>query len=177
VSALDVSIQAQVINLLRRLQQELNLTYLFIAHDLAVVRHIADRVAVMYLGKIVELASVDELFATPLHPYSAALLSAVPIPDAALERTRRRIILAGEIPSPSDPPSGCRFSTRCWLRERLGNPERCAAEEPPLSPPANVSDGRAGHLTACHYPAEMARWNADRREGQVVSTSVGVGED
>ena len=152
ISALDVSIQAQVINLLERLQADLGLTYLFIAHDLAVVRHIADRVAVMYLGKIVEIAPADTLYEAPLHPYTVALLSAVPVPDARKERSRRRIILKGDIPSPSNPPDGCRFHTRCWLREKLGNPEVCATDDPPLAP---VAVGRPGQLVACHFAAEM----------------------
>jgi len=152
ISALDVSIQAQVINLLERLQGELGLTYLFIAHDLAVVRHIADRVAVLYLGKIVEIAPSDVLYADPRHPYTVALLSAVPVPDAAAERSRRRIILKGDIPSPSDPPSGCRFHTRCWLRERLGNPEICVTTEPELV----VSDlTHADQAVACHFVKEL----------------------
>jgi oligopeptide/dipeptide ABC transporter ATP-binding protein len=152
ISALDVSIQAQVINLLERLQADLGLTYLFIAHDLAVVRHIADRVAVMYLGKIVEIAPSDMLYAQPLHPYTVALLSAVPVPDARTERSRRRIILTGDIPSPADPPSGCRFHTRCWLRERLGNPEICAAEDPPL---LSIAAASPEQTVACHFASEL----------------------
>ncbi len=152
VSALDVSVQAQVINLLEHLQERMGLTYLFIAHDLAVVKHIADRVAVLYLGKVVEIGPVDTLYAHPHHPYTIALLSAVPIPDARLERDRKRIILTGDIPSPANPPSGCRFHTRCWLRERLGNPERCASEEPALAPRPD----RPGLSTACHFPEEAA---------------------
>jgi oligopeptide/dipeptide ABC transporter ATP-binding protein len=152
ISALDVSIQAQVINLLEHLQREFGITYLFIAHDLAVVRHIADRVAVMYLGKIVEVGSSDALYARPLHPYSVALLSAVPVPDAVAERARRRIILTGDIPNPASPPSGCRFHTRCWLRERLGNPELCASVEPAFS---NPDPGQPDHVVACHFVSEL----------------------
>jgi peptide/nickel transport system ATP-binding protein len=134
VSALDVSIQAGVINLLEELKGRLGLSYLFVAHDLAVVRHIADRVAIMYLGKIVEMGTVDELFAAPSHPYTRALLSAVPIPDPAKERARERILLSGDLPSSANPPSGCRFRTRCQLAASLGDLERarCAAEEPQL---------------------------------------------
>jgi oligopeptide transport system ATP-binding protein len=147
VSALDVSIQSQVLNLLDDLQQELGLTYLFIAHNLAVVEHISDRVGVMYLGKLVELASVDELYATPAHPYTVALLSAVPETDP--RKRKKRIVLKGDVPSPVAPPAGCRFHTRCWLRERLGNPERCVSEEPLLR------DIRPGQQAACHYSEEI----------------------
>jgi oligopeptide/dipeptide ABC transporter ATP-binding protein len=121
------------------------LTYLFIAHDLSVVRHISDRIAVMYLGRIIELASSRDLNRRPLHPYTVALLSAVPIPDPAVERRRRRIILKGDVPSPVNPPSGCRFHTRCWLREKLGDPERCVTEDPAL----RMLDTR--HEVACHF--------------------------
>jgi oligopeptide transport system ATP-binding protein len=147
VSALDVSIQSQVLNLLDDLQQELGLTYLFIAHNLAVVEHISDRVGVMYLGKLVELAAVDDLYATPAHPYTVALLSAVPETDP--RKRKKRIVLKGDVPSPVAPPSGCRFHTRCWLRERLGNPERCVAEEPLLR------DVRPGQQAACHFSEEI----------------------
>ena len=145
VSALDVSIQAGVVNLLEELKGRLGLSYLFVAHDLAVVRHIADRVAIMYLGKIVELGTVDELFADPRHPYTRALLSAVPIPDPAKERARKRIVLTGDLPSSANPPSGCHFRTRCQLLPTLGDNERarCSAEEPQLL--------GTGRLTACHF--------------------------
>jgi oligopeptide transport system ATP-binding protein len=149
VSALDVSIQAQIINLLERLQGSFGLTYLFIAHDLSVVRHVSDRIAVMYLGRIVELATSVELNRRPLHPYTVALLSAVPVPDPARELARRRIILQGDVPSPVNPPSGCHFHTRCWLRERLGNPERCTAEAPA------VRDIEPGHRVACHFAEDV----------------------
>jgi peptide/nickel transport system ATP-binding protein len=145
VSALDVSIQAQMINLLEELQDTFDLTYLFIAHDLAVVRHISDRIAVMYLGKIMEVAPSADLYDRPLHPYTKALLSAVPIPDPRIEATRERILLAGDLPSPVNPPPGCRFHTRCpWAQQ-----ERCPDEVPELRVLAD------GHLGACHYAEEI----------------------
>ena len=150
VSALDVSIRAQILNLLERLQAEFHLAYLVVAHDLAAVRHISDRVAVMYLGRIVETASATDLYRTPQHPYTVALLSAVPVPDPSVQRERRRIILRGDIPSPLDPPTGCRFHTRCWLYERLGNPEECRVESPVLR------DTAAAHGVACHFAEELA---------------------
>ncbi|HEX7472142.1 MAG TPA: oligopeptide/dipeptide ABC transporter ATP-binding protein, partial [Candidatus Limnocylindrales bacterium] len=147
VSALDVSIQSQVLNLLDDLQKELGLTYLFIAHNLAVVEHISDRVGVMYLGRLVELADVDEVYAHPRHPYSIALLSAVPNPDPRVRK--KRLVLQGDVPSPANPPSGCRFHTRCWLRTRLNNPEDCETVEPLLREVAG------GHQVACHYSEQI----------------------
>jgi peptide/nickel transport system ATP-binding protein len=149
VSALDVSIQAQIVNLLEDLQDELGLTYLFIAHDLSVVRHIADRVAVMYLGSVVEIADRDDLFDRPHHPYTQALISAVPIPDPKLERRRERIVLRGDVPNPANPPSGCRFRTRCWKFEQLSESDqrRCIEEPPPLY---DVG-GNPGHQASCHF--------------------------
>ncbi len=148
VSALDVSIQAQVINLLEDLQHDLGLTYLFIAHDLSVVRHIATNVAVMYLGTIVELADRDTLFERPSHPYTQALISAVPIPDPVKERARQRIIITGDVPSPANPPSGCRFRTRCHV---FANELSEAERQPCINEPPALIDRGQGHPVACHY--------------------------
>ena len=147
VSALDVSIQAQILNLLDDLQKEFHLTYLFIAHDLNVVKHISDRIIVMYLGKIVEIANKHELFINPLHPYTKALLSANPIPDPTIER-KGRIILQGDVPSPANPPKGCRFHPRCWVAKPI-----CSQEEPPLI------EVRPDHYVACHFWEEMEKQN------------------
>ena len=157
VSALDVSIQAQVLNLLRQLQRELGLTYVFVAHNMGVVEHISDRVAVMYLGRIVELTERRELFLRPRHPYTQALLSAIPIPEPTQRRTR--IILKGDVPSPVNPPSGCHFHPRCPLRVALGNPERCATERPQLDP---IAAGRSDHVVACHFQEDAAKLSASQ---------------
>jgi oligopeptide transport system ATP-binding protein len=143
VSALDVSVQAQVVNLMEDLQDELGLSYIFIAHDLSVVRHISDRVGVMYLGKMAELGDEDQVYSRPTHPYTQALLSAVPVPDPTLREKREQIVLSGDVPSPANPPSGCRFHTRCFKAQ-----EKCSVEEPAfISRPDGVSE----HLSACHF--------------------------
>ncbi|MDO9173187.1 MAG: ABC transporter ATP-binding protein, partial [Actinomycetota bacterium] len=154
VSALDVSIQSEIVRLLVELRERLGLSYLFIAHDLAVVRQLADRIAVMYLGRIVETGPAEEVYSNPQHPYTQALLSAVPIPDPTIEIGRRRIVLEGDLPSPINPPSGCRFRTRCWRAT-----DRCATEQPLLTP------AQGAHEVACHYPG------ADAAVGVNVSAS------
>jgi oligopeptide/dipeptide ABC transporter ATP-binding protein len=155
VSALDVSIQAQVINLLQDLQQELGLSYLFIAHDLSVVRHICDRVAVMYLGEVAEIGDRDQIFQSPTHPYTQALLSAVPISDPSQRGARERKVLTGDVPSPTHPPSGCRFRTRCWKAE-----DKCVQE-----PPALVDRFGHGHPSACHFAStpDPEHWPLDEK--------------
>ncbi|MFJ5558337.1 ABC transporter ATP-binding protein [Streptomyces sp. NPDC093250] len=161
VSALDVSVQAQVINLLDELQKELGLTYVVIAHDLAVVRHISDTIGVMYLGSLVEEAPSDALYAEPKHPYTKALMSAVPVPDPEVEDQRERILLTGDLPSPANPPSGCRFHTRCpWAQA-----QRCSTERPQLR------DVGGGHRVACHYAEEIAAGTVKRTAGEVVSAT------
>ncbi|HEY7346809.1 MAG TPA: oligopeptide/dipeptide ABC transporter ATP-binding protein [Ktedonobacterales bacterium] len=145
VSALDVSIRAQILNLMQRLQRQLGLTYLFVSHDLSVVRHVADQIAVMYLGKIMELADRDEIYRRPKHPYTQALLSAVPIPDPKVEKNRQRVILAGDLPSPVNLPRGCRFHTRCPLAQAI-----CREVEPPFEDKTG-----AGHFAACHFSDQV----------------------
>ncbi len=147
VSALDVSIQSQILNLLSDLRQRYNLTYLFIAHNLSVVQYFCERIGVMYLGRLVEVADTDTLYDHPRHPYSVALLSAIPVPDPRVRK--KRLILRGDVPSPANPPSGCRFHTRCWLRERLGNPEICQTVDPPLH------DTGGGQMSACHFADQV----------------------
>jgi peptide/nickel transport system ATP-binding protein len=165
VSALDVSIQAQVINLLRDLQKELDLSFVFIAHDLAVVRHFSQRIAVMYLGKIVELGDRDDIYERPQHPYTRALLSAVP-DVTALGENRKRIRLTGDVPTPMDPPSGCRFRTRCWKAQ-----ERCATEEPLLT-----IRGATSQQTACHFPELGVPIEVSAEASAVTATQTGVAE-
>ncbi len=162
VSALDVSIQAQVLNLLRDLQRELGLTLLFIAHNMAVVEHISDRMAVMYLGRVVEQAQRDSVYADPRHPYTQALMSAIPLPDP--DARRQRIILSGDVPSPINIPPGCRFHTRCWLYEQLGQPEDCRTVDPALRPAGQHHD----HGAACHH-AERSREMLDQSAREQVS--------
>jgi len=164
VSALDVSIQSQILNLMLDLRREFNLTYLFIAHNLSVIEYVSDRIGVMYLGKLVEVATAEQLFTGARHPYSVALLSATPDPDPRVRK--KRLVLRGDVPSPANPPSGCRFHTRCWLRERLGNPERCVAEDPALRALS------AGHQVACHFAEEV---DGSAEQVQVTGRSPGAG--
>ena len=170
VSALDVSVQAQVVNLLENLQEQFGLTYLVVAHDLAVVRHISDRVGVMYLGGIVEEAPADDLYATPLHPYTRALMSAVPIPDPLVEDRRERILLTGDLPSPANPPKGCRFHTRCPWRQET----RCDTERPHLRI-VEIDSVPRSHRVACHYAGDIAAGRITPHEvtPEVIDPTVG----
>jgi oligopeptide/dipeptide ABC transporter ATP-binding protein len=170
VSALDVSIQSQVLNLLLDLKRDLNLTYLFISHNLSVVQYFSDRVGVMYLGKIVEVGTVEELYRDPRHPYTVALLSAIPTADP--RRRKKRLVLKGDVPSPAAPPSGCRFHTRCWLRERLGNPENCVTTEPPL---VQFGD-QAGHRVACHWADEISQTTVQQAEAETPAVVAAAAE-
>jgi len=168
VSALDVSIQSQILNLLLDLREAFGFTYLFIAHNLSVIEYISDRVGVMYLGKLVELADTAETFSNPRHPYTVALLSAIPDPDPRIHK--KRLVLKGDVPSPAAPPSGCRFHTRCWLREQLGNPENCSTEDPPFR------ELSTGHRVACHYAEQVSServTSAAAKAPAVVSADVG----
>jgi oligopeptide/dipeptide ABC transporter ATP-binding protein len=170
VSALDVSIQSQVLNLLLDLKRDLKLTYLFISHNLSVVQYFSDRVAVMYLGKIAEIGTVEQLYADPRHPYTVALLSA--IPEADPRRRRKRLVLRGDVPSPAAPPSGCRFHTRCWLRERLGNPERCSTEDPVLR-----TFTEEGHRVACHFAEEISPTTVEKATVEAPAIVAAAAED
>ncbi|MEO7423249.1 MAG: ABC transporter ATP-binding protein, partial [Ornithinibacter sp.] len=171
-SALDVSVQAQVINLMEELQAELGLAYVFIAHDLSVVRHISDRVGVMYLGKMAELGTEDEVYSRPTHPYTQALLSAVPVPDPSLRGKREQIVLEGDVPSPANPPSGCRFHTRCFKAQDI-----CSVEEPQL---ILRPDGGGEHLSACHFAEARTIVDTVDVSGQVPDgrfSKVGSGDE
>jgi oligopeptide/dipeptide ABC transporter ATP-binding protein len=168
VSALDVSIQSQVLNLLLDLRRDFNLTYLFISHNLSVVQYFSDRVGVMYLGKVVEVGTVEQLYREPRHPYTVALLSAIPQPDP--RQRRKRLVLKGDVPSPAAPPAGCRFHTRCWLRERLGNPERCETEEPQLR------DIAGGHRAACHFSEDISAATVEQAAAQQSALETAVAD-
>ena len=169
VSALDVSIQSQVLNLLLDLKKDLKLTYLFISHNLSVVQYFSDRVGVMYLGKIVEIGTVEQLYANPRHPYTVALLSAIPEANPRLKK--KRLVLRGDVPSPAAPPSGCRFHTRCWLRERLGNPENCSTVEPQLQ-----VFGEPGHRVACHWAEEISQSTVQQAAAETPAVVAAVAE-